>query len=183
MISKWEELSKFGQKLITAGLTHAHFGNISTRHGDKLLITSTGSMLDEIREKHVIELYTQKTGPKDKLASCETVVHRAIYAQTSAKAVIHSHSPYAVALSLLNDDHIEPIDCEGLNFLHKIPIVEGYMGSEELAKNVSQSLRNHRACIARGHGVFAVGSNLEEAYVVTCMVEHCSMIKHLVEGP
>ena len=175
-----KEISKFGRKVVASGLTYAHFGNISLLSEGKILITSTGLMLDEIGDDEVIEVTRQGPCPADALASCETVVHRAIYEKTKARAVIHTHSPYAVATSILEEGPFEPMDGEGVKFLGSVPIIEGEMGSLSLAKNASNALKEHRACIVRGHGVFAVGKTLEEAYIVACMVEHSAMVRRLV---
>ncbi len=175
-----EEISKFGRKLVASGLTYAHFGNISLISDENILITSTGSMLDEIGEGQVIEVTLEGPCPQDALASCETVVHRAIYEKTKAGAVIHTHSPYAVATSILEEGPFEPMDGEGARFLGAVSIVGGDMGSQRLAKSVSNALKEGRACIVRGHGVFAVGATLEEAYIVACMVEHSAMIRRLI---
>ncbi len=175
-----EEISKFGRKLVASGLTYAHFGNISLLSNEKILVTSTGSMLDEIGHDQVIEVTREGPCPEDALASCETVVHRAIYEKTKAGAVIHTHSPYAVATSILEEGPFDPMDGEGVRFLGSVPIVEGEMGSLNLAKNASNALLGSKACIVRGHGVFAIGASLEEAYIVACMVEHSAMIRRLV---
>lgn len=175
-----KEISKFGSKLVSSGLTYAHFGNISLLSEGMILITSTGSILDELTDDEVIAVTPTAPCPEDALASCETVVHRAIYEKTAARAVIHTHSPYAVATSILEEGPFEPMDGEGAKFLGAVPIVEGDMGSRELANNASTALKGSRACIVRGHGVFAVGSTLEEAYVVACMVEHSAMIRRIV---
>jgi L-fuculose-phosphate aldolase len=177
----WREISRFGRKLVQYGLTHSHFGNISVRTGDGLVITCSGSMLDEIDENMVVQQGLQ--GGEDrlgKIASSETVVHRRIYRQTSAQAIIHAHSPYAVALSLLSrDDYLEPQDMESKSFLHRIPLVTGDSGSEELAANLAAALMQHRAAIVRGHGTFAAGKTLDEAYVGTCSVEHACKVHYL----
>jgi len=58
--------------------------------------------------------------------------------QTSALAIIHAHSTYAVVESLLAgpDERIVPEDSEGQYFLGDIPIVRGGIGSRELAGNL-----------------------------------------------
>jgi len=175
-----EEISKFGRKVVASGLTYAHFGNISLLFDEKILITSTGSILDEIGDDQVVEVTREGPCPEDALASYETVVHRAIYEKTHAQAIIHTHSPYAVATSILEEGPFEPMDGEGSRFLGTVPIIEGEMGSQTLAKNASCALSVSRACIVRGHGVFAIGATLEEAYIVACMVEHSAMIRRLV---
>ncbi|MCR3883062.1 aldolase [Methanotrichaceae archaeon M04Ac] len=175
-----EEMAKFGRKLVASGLTYAHFGNISILSDGKILITATGSMLDEIEEEDVIEVDLRGPCSADALASCETPVHRAIYERTQARALIHTHSPYAVATSILEVGPFEPMDGEGVRFLGTVPIIDGEMGSHDLANKASFALRFSRAAIVRGHGVFAIGATLEEAYIVASMVEHSATIRRLV---
>ncbi|HOV52306.1 MAG TPA: class II aldolase/adducin family protein, partial [Methanothrix sp.] len=95
-----EEIARFGRKVIASGLTSSRFGNISILQGDKILITCTGSMLDELDPSQIVAVDLKCQCDLDKIASSETCVHRAIYQSSSCGAVIHTHSPYAVALSL-----------------------------------------------------------------------------------
>jgi len=182
MSLRWKEISRFGKKTVSSGLTSSRFGNISVLDRDKIVITCTGSMLDELDERQIVEVDSKCACDLDRVASSETCVHREIYRRTSAGAVIHTHSPFAVALSLLCGDDVQPVDSEGRAFLGIMPIVEGSFGSEDLARNVSLALTTKRACIARGHGVFAAGRTLEEAYSVVCMAEHSSQVRYLVDA-
>ena len=72
---------------------------------------------------------------------------------------------------------------EGEYFLHKIPVivVERTSGSKELEEEVSKALKAYKGVIVRGHGTFATGRILEEAYHVTCMIEFSCMIRYLVD--
>ncbi|MDQ1261766.1 MAG: L-fuculose-phosphate aldolase [Euryarchaeota archaeon] len=177
----WQEIARFGKKLVISGLTSSRFGNISLLEGDKIFITCTGSMLDELDEAQVVEVDLSSPCDQDKIASSETCVHRAIYQSTANMAVIHTHSPYAVALSLLERETIDPMDSEGLLFLGTMPIVEGQIGTNELAMAVSLALQNHKACVARGHGVFAASNSLPDAYTAACMAEHSAQVRYLVK--
>ncbi len=174
------DIARFGKKVTQAGLTSSRFGNISVLRGKDIFITRTGTMLDELYEDQIIDVDLSGPCIKDKIASTEVCVHRSIYNKTSAKAIIHTHSPYSVALSLLEDE-IEPIDSEGKYFLGTMPVVDGGFGTDVLAENVSSALMAHNACIARGHGAFAVGKSLDEAYTIACMAEHSSQVRYLVK--
>jgi L-fuculose-phosphate aldolase len=123
------------------------------------------------------------SGPSDNdhEASSETPVHRAVYQRTPLKAIIHTHSPFAVAISLLERNVVLPLDSEGTVFLGAVPVVEGLFGTDELARAVCAALQSHKACIARGHGVFAAGTTLSEAYTIACMAEHSAQVKYLVK--
>jgi L-fuculose-phosphate aldolase len=175
------EFSKFGGKTVSSGLTSSRFGNISVLRENIIVITRTGSMLDELNQNSLVEVALDGPCPLDEMASTETCVHRAIYQSTSAKAVIHTHSPFAVALSLIEENAIKPIDSEGLHFMGPMPVVKANFGSQELATAVSAVLGSHHVCIARGHGVFAEGRSLEEAYTMACMAEHSSKVRYLVK--
>ncbi len=178
----WREMGRFGRKLVEGGLVESHFGNISLRVGSRMIITRSGSALDEITVNDVVEVDLYRHGSLDLIASSELRVHRAIYQHTSALAVIHAHCPYAVVLSLLEEgDSVVPVDSEGRYFLHEIPLVSGGIGSRELAENTARALEGRKGVIVRGHGTFAVGKILEEAYVVTTQIEHACRVKYLVE--
>jgi L-fuculose-phosphate aldolase len=178
----WQEISRFGKKAVVSGLTNSRFGNISLLEGEKIFITCTGSMLDELDQNQVIEVDLRGPCPQDCIASSETCVHRAVYQGTANGAIIHTHSPYAVALSLLERKEVVPLDGEGIIFLGVLPVVEGHFGTDELARAASLALRNHKACIARGHGVFAAGQNLRDAYTAACMAEHSAQVRYLVKA-
>ena len=65
----WREISKFGRKVVEYGLTGSHFGNISVRAGDSIIITRSGSMLDEINENMVVECHLYQENCFDTIAA------------------------------------------------------------------------------------------------------------------
>jgi len=96
-------LSQFqtvGHDLFSRGLVSSHTGNLGIRLGDRLIITRRGSKLGCLQENDLIETGISKNDRSTPLASIELAVHRAIYRITSASAIVHAHSPYAIALSL-----------------------------------------------------------------------------------
>ncbi len=175
----WREISRIGRKLVESGLVESHFGNISVRLGNRMLITRSGCALDEITKDSVVEVSIEGSCPLDIIASSETIVHRAIYRQTPALAIVHAHCPFAVTVSLLAEaDSITPADSEGQYFLGEIPVVKGGIGSDELACNLTTALASHKTAIIYSHGTFATGKVLDEAYVLTTQVEHSCKIKY-----
>lgn len=174
----WKDIAKFGKKLVERGLVESHFGNISVRVGSKMLITRSGVPLDEITENSVVEVDIDKLSSFDSIASSESPIHRAIYKNTTARAVIHAHNPFAVIESLLGHDKIIPPDSEGQYILHEIPVVRGSFGTKELADNTSGALKDHKGVIVFAHGTFAAGKTIEEAYFVTALIEHSCKLKY-----
>ena len=177
-------LSQFqtvGRELFTRGLVSSHSGNLSIRLGDRIIITRRGSMLGCLHENDLIETGIDKNDRSTPLASTELAVHRAIYQQTPALAVIHAHPAYAITLSLVQNE-IVPSDAEGLSIIDRVPVLgrnmevrPGCLGS--LAGVIAQALNQHRIVIVRGHGSFAIGQLLEEAHnCTTALEESCQVI-------
>lgn len=161
------EFERIGRRLFAEHLVGGNFGNLSVREGDGFYIKRTGEYLDVLHEPVFVPLEGQ--APPD--ASSEYRVHREVYKKTPHHAVVHAHPPAAIAASLVLD-RIVPEDSEGLMFCPVIPVVDGAPGSDEVARTVSNSLTGGRLVIARGHGTFAAGKTLDEAYLLTSLAEH-----------
>jgi L-fuculose-phosphate aldolase len=91
---------------------------------------------------------------------------------------VHAHPPYSVAASLVLEEII-PEDSEGLMFCPKIPVVTGAPGTQEIADNVARALTQYPVVVVRGHGTFAGGKNLDEAYQLTSLAEHACRVLSL----
>ena len=179
----YKEFAKIGSYLFNSGIISSHGGNLSIRVGDRIIITRRGSMLGDLQKHDIVETGIYKNDSGIALASTEIGVHRAIYKHTSALAIVHAHPPHSVVLSLTRDEII-PIDSEGSYLLHKIPVIstETTVGSEEVAQKMPPVLKNYKIAMLRGHGSFAIGHVLEEAYQWTSTLEECSKILYLFEN-
>lgn len=178
-----EQFQNIGRDLFVAGLVSSHGGNMSVRMGDRILITRRGSMLGRLAERDIIDIGLDDNDANVTLASTEIVVHRAIYQSTSALAIVHTHPPYATAQSLVKDE-IVPIDSEGSYLLHKVPVVSAELtaGSDEVAELVPHWLKEYDLVMLRGHGPFAIGHLLEEAYQLTSVFETTCRVLTIADG-
>jgi L-fuculose-phosphate aldolase len=176
-----DQFERFGRDLFQRGLTSSHGGNMSVRMGDRIIITRTGSMLAHLTETDLIETGLEEDDSNIMLASSELIVHRAIYQSTSALAIVHVHPPHAVALSLVENDAIVPIDNEGSYLLHRVPIVQSELtiGSKEVAKLAAEVLQKYKIFMLRGHGCFSTGLVLEEAYQWCSSLEEACKILYM----
>lgn len=174
----YKEFRDIGRDILLTGLTSSHGGNMSVRVGDRIVIKRRGAQLGRLEPEDLVETSLDKLDSGITRASTELIVHRQIYQKTSALAVVHTHPRTAIVLSLSRDEII-PIDNEGSYLLRKIPVVavEQASGSRELAEVVSQALQEYKVIMQRGHGCFAKGQTLEEAYHwVSALEEVCDII-------
>ncbi|HXW98913.1 MAG TPA: class II aldolase/adducin family protein [Methanomicrobiales archaeon] len=163
-----------GRRAVAEGLATGNVGNASVRTREGFLVTRTGAYLDEPGPLVFVPL----DGDIPPGASRETPTHRTVYLETRHLAVLHTHPVHAVALSL-SREKITPVDAEGLLLCPSIPVVGGAPGSQRLADRVADALLQGKVVIARGHGVFAAGKDLEEAYLVTTAAEYACRILYL----
>ena len=166
-----------GEDLARHGLVSSHGGNLSLRLGERLLITRRGSMLGRLAEKDIMDTGLFANDRATPLASSELAVHRAIYHESTALAVVHAHPVHAVALSL-DSDEVVPVDAEGSYLLKRVPVIgrEVIVKTKEVAQEVALALKEHPIVIVRGHGSFATGQLLEEALHWTTALEESAHI-------
>jgi L-fuculose-phosphate aldolase len=177
------QFQTIGQALFTQGLVSPQGGNLSVKIGERLVITHRGSPLGSIQEKDLVETGISKNNRATPLASTELEVHRCIYKNTPAQAVVHAHPPYAVALSFVERE-IVPRDVEGRALLASVPILEaeGVAKTEELAGEIARLMAQHRVVLVRGHGTFAASQLLEEAYHYTVVLEQSCRLLYLLKA-
>ena len=177
------QFQSIGHDLFTRGLVSSHSGNLSIRLGDRLIITRRVSRLGSLQEQDLIETGISKNDRFTPLASKELAVHRAIYQETPALAIVHAHPPHAVALSL-TETEIVPSDAEGFSIVGQVPVLGWHMKVRPggLADIIAQALRQHRIVTVRGHGSFAIGQLLEEAYNYTTTLEESCRVTCLLRS-
>lgn len=179
----FEQFSWVGGDLYRSGAVSSHGGNLSVRLADdRLLITRTGSMIGRLTPDDLIETSLAACGdPRDEGCSVELVVHRAIYAATGAGAVVHAHSIETVVRSFV-DDLIVPLDSESKLRLIDVSVIVSAetIGSAEAGEKLAAALRHRRVAVLRGHGPFAIGETLEDAYqAVSCLEASCRILNAL----
>ncbi len=174
----YEQFRDIGRDIYLAGLISSHGGNMSVRVGDRVLITRRGSMLGRLEPHDIIETALQHDDSEVALASTEIIVHRAIYQRTSGLAIVHTHSPHTILRTMV-DDEIVPVDSEASYLLHKVPVhsLPRTAGSGDVADTVSSALKEYKCVCLRGHGPFAIGTVLEEAFQwISCLEMACRIL-------
>jgi len=160
------ELVTYGRFAANSGLIYGNYGNLSARVGDVTYITKSGAMLGLLEKSDFVGF--QKLIPEE--ASSDTPIHQGIYEKTGCGAIYHLHGEFTVILSWLRDI-IVPEDFAGSRFLGEVNVVEGEFGTTDLNRKIVDKLQT-RAVVVRGHGSFTIGSDLRQAYVISCALEN-----------
>jgi ribulose-5-phosphate 4-epimerase/fuculose-1-phosphate aldolase/pimeloyl-ACP methyl ester carboxylesterase len=168
------ELVAFGKRLAADGLIEGTSGNLSIRAGELVAITPSGVPYHQITPEGIclVRLADGTVDPGGQAGgaaprprpSSETPMHLAVYRATGAAAIVHTHSPFVVALSCVLDVlpavHYAMADLGGP--VRVAPYTR--FGTRELADAAVAALAGRNAVILRNHGALACGTSLAQAY-------------------
>jgi len=140
-------------------------GNVSVRVGDLVAVTPSGLHYGDLTPELVGVHELDGTAVEAPLKpTSELPMHLAVYTQTDAKAVVHTHSVAAAALSVVVDE--VPAVHYYLALLGGRVLVAPYrpFGSSELAIALIDALGDRSACLLGNHGAVTTGDDLTQAY-------------------
>ena len=186
MLTQKKEVIKFAKLLNHRKLSALRSGNISLRHKNGFLITPSGKKYSSLKVKDIVFVNLKGEFNKKQKPSSEWRFHQDIYiSKTKAKAIVHSHSTNATALST----HNKKIP----SFHYMVALAGGSdikcakyatYGTRELSKNILKALKNRFACLIANHGQIAFGSSLADAFELAEEVDNLAKqyIKALLLG-
>ena len=154
------------QELSRAGLVVGTAGNVSVRQADLVAVSPSGLRYAELTPELVGVHRLDGTAVEAPLQpTSELPLHLAIYAaRPEAGAVVHTHSVAATALSTLVDE-VPAVHYYVAMFGGPVLVARyATYGTEELAGNVVDALRDRSACLMGSHGAVTLGPDLVTAY-------------------
>lgn len=156
------------QWMNASGLNQGTSGNISTRYGDTMLITPTGTPYNELHADDVAALplkgeYGAWHGPL--APSSEWRFHLDIMrARPEVGAIVHTHATYCTALAMAHKDipacHYM-IAAAGGPSIRCAPYRQ--YGTKELSDVAIEALEGRTCCLLGNHGMIATGADLAKA--------------------
>ena len=166
-----EDLVQHYQWLRQYGCNDSHSGNASVRVDNDFWVTPSGACADLLGADQLVRCEVNgNCGPG---ASLDGPMHRLVYQlNPKARAMLHSHGPHTVALTLHGEDFI-PIDFEGQYYFPRVPVIsipyQDYVA--EAPQRVAEVLAEYPIMVVRGHGVYAQAESINLAYKWSCSLE------------
>ena len=170
---------KYSKKLNITNLSALRSGNISVRAKEKgvdgFYITPSGMKYASVKIKDIVFVSLKGVFDKKKnKPSSEWRFHQDIYVnKKEAKAIVHSHSTCATAVS----SHQKNIPA----FHYMVAVAGGEdikctkyatFGSKNLSRNIIKALKNRSACLIANHGQVAFGDDLSKAFELAQEIEN-----------
>jgi ribulose-5-phosphate 4-epimerase/fuculose-1-phosphate aldolase len=164
-----EAICRISASIFDRGLTAGSSGNVSVKLEDGVLMTPTGASLGRLDPARLAKLAPDGRHVSGDPPTKEAFLHLAVYAERpSAGAVVHLHSPHAVAVSCLDGvdrtDVLPPITAYYAMRVGRLPLVPYYRpGDRALAEAVRGLAGRHHALLLANHGPVVAGSTLDAA--------------------
>ncbi len=175
-----KELCYFAKYLSEKGLITGSEGNLSVRDKEGFWITPSGRIKELLKPEELCFINWKGefiTGNP----SSEWGMHYRIYLKNpSAKAIVHTHPLFVLALNFCGFDFKNFSHFEGKYLLGEIKVAP-YLkpGSLELWEEVSELAKASRVIILSNHGAVSWGETLESAVNLTLILEKLCKIEYL----
>jgi ribulose-5-phosphate 4-epimerase/fuculose-1-phosphate aldolase len=183
-----EQLCETAGSLFERGYAHGSTGNISLRVGDEVWITPTGRRLGNLIPAHLARIDLRGQLLNENRPSKEHPFHTAIYRQREeARAIVHLHSLYAVALSCLesfeSEDDLRPLTPYYFMRVAPLAVLPYYQpGSPALARAIEGVAAAHHSMLLRNHGLICAGADVSEASDRAEELEQTARLHFLLRG-
>jgi L-fuculose-phosphate aldolase len=160
-----EDLVAYARRMAPDDLAPGTSGNLSVRRGELMAITPSGMPYERMTPADICLVRTPDAALlSGRRPSTETPMHLAMYQASHAAAIVHTHSPFVVALSAVLDElpaiHYAMADLGGP--VRVAPYIR--FGTDQLAASAAAALAGRSAVILRNHGALTCGPTLARAY-------------------
>ncbi len=172
------EIVKYGRLMLSQGLTRGTAGNLSIYNRERgLMVTSpTGLPYFKMKPQDVLVMDLEgKVLAGRGAPTSEYEMHAVVYRnREDLDAMVHLHSPYATALSVLNQPlpAIDYLVALGGGSDIRCAAYAPY-GSEELAENSLRAMEGRNAVLLANHGFNVCAQTLERALALAEQLEFC----------
>ena len=166
------DVAAAARRLASERLVLGTSGNVSVRAGDAVAVSPTGAKLAQLDADQVAVIGLDGRQLEGPLApTSELGLHLGIHAERGDGAVIHTHSPYATALSCVLGE-LPAVHYEMLRFGGAVRVAPyATFGSEELAANVHAALEGKTAALMANHGAVVAAASMDMAVELALLLE------------
>jgi L-fuculose-phosphate aldolase len=174
-------------------LQHGGHGDVALGHvsarcpgSEAMLMKGMGVGLDEVAAANVVLIdFAGRRLEGSHPIHAEIPLHSEVYkARADVGAVVHTHPPYATALSATGQP-LRAITPHGTLFADGLPVFDETAAVITDARGgaaVAAELGPHRAVVLKNHGILTVGQTVPWAVYTAAMLERAAELQALAQG-
>lgn len=181
-----QDILYWGIRLYERGLSPAKSGNVSIRTDKGVLITASGTCLNDMDSSdlilvdydgNVVDENGEVVSKPKKRPSSEMYLHLEIYSEREdINAIIHSHAPFITAFAAAHKPIENPILVEFAHEFEYVPLVKYELPSsiKLAAKTAEPFKQGFNAALMANHGVVVGSDTLQSAfYSIEALSAYC----------
>jgi L-fuculose-phosphate aldolase len=161
------------RRMRATGLVVGTAGNVSIRAGDLVAVSPSGLDYDQLTPR-LVGVHRLDGAPVEAplRPSTELPLHLAVYQQTDARAVVHTHAPASTALSCVVTE-LPAAHYYVALFGGSVRVAPyARFGSPELAAAAANALVNRRAALLANHGAVCIADSVPSALDLAAYLEY-----------
>lgn len=185
MSNEKQQVLDYSKKAYEQKLVAGTSGNLSMKNAQgNIVITPSSTEYAGMTTEDIVVIDLEGNVLEGHLKpSSEWPMHAAIYkAMPQVNAVVHTHSPYATAFSVLNEE-IPVCLIEMVYFLpggvQVAPVA--LQGTKDVGEGVVNALKDRGGCLMQNHGAVSIGATMQQAYIRTEYIEDAAKIYHMAK--
>ena len=162
-----------------------HFSFALPGRDDRYLLNPHGVHWSQVRARDILVVDSQGEvlegeGEAERTAIC---IHGQVHVRhPRARCVLHTHMPYATALTAIEDGRLEPVNQNSLMFYDDVAYDDDYAGlaeSEQEGTRIADALGEKRVLFLANHGVIVVGTSIATAFNDLYYLERACLVQVL----
>lgn len=148
--------------------TANHFSMATSADGREFMINPEGLHFSEMRASDLIQVDSMRSAQPEHVDPTAWAIHGAIHRHNpDVRCALHTHAPYATALSCLQDTTLPPIDQNTMRFYNRVTVDSQFngMGLDDEAERLAQlATRDTPILLLAQHGLIALGDSIAQAF-------------------
>jgi len=171
-------------------LSYHNIGDLTANHASILcsdkksfFTNQHAHLFEEITNKNLIKvsLFEKNKNILNKVNIAGYYIHRNLHlSKFRPKAILHTHSENAVAISSLKNGFLTKLNQSSMRFYRAVEYVDynGMAINQKEGKKIANKLKhNTRIIILRNHGIIILAKTIEELFHLTFHFEKCASIQ------
>jgi len=162
-----------------------HFTLLVPGHADRFLLAPFGLHWSEVRASDflVVDFEGRVLSGSGPIEDTALYIHLPVHKLApQARCALHTHMPYATALTSIQDGRIEMCTQNALRYWDRIAYDENYAGvalSNDEGERMCRAMGDKEILFLRNHGVIVSGATVAQAYDDLYYLERAAMVQVL----
>lgn len=162
--------------------------HFTVRAGENLLLIPHGLHWSEVTASRLLLVDPSGRvleGEGEVEPSAFYIHSRVLGARPDANSVLHTHQPYATALTLIENGRLLPVSQNALRFHGRVAYDDTYHGAVDHAEEgerLARVLGNRDVLFHAHHGVVVVGPSVAKAFDDLYFLERAAMVQVLAQS-